>query len=296
MRRMILSLIILLLPALGHAAPKERHVTLSKLTKLTVHIYPGLGTRFIFPFVLDEADTKDSLVPFTLVITNPAFSQIREKGRNSLVVKTDAAGKYVAGDMFVTVGGYEITVELRSTTSIDEHYTDIVFDLGDKERENLIQRGIAQRTKALEQQYQQKIQELEKTADRRAMARVGALALQKPHSSNIKEEGRLKLTNGDTITLYVDEMLQYGPYNVYVFELESRSKTQGFAVIDAKLSNFDPQTKHETFLDAATEMPARIMPDSMMRGTLTTMQDRADPKSVLKLQVVTDKGTLEAQW
>jgi len=35
---------------------------------LTVEIVPDLGTRFIFPFVLDEQDTY---VPFTLNITNP---------------------------------------------------------------------------------------------------------------------------------------------------------------------------------------------------------------------------------
>ena len=44
---------------------------------------PDLGTRFSFPFILDE---QDSYVPFTLNITNPAFVNGREKGRNYFVI------------------------------------------------------------------------------------------------------------------------------------------------------------------------------------------------------------------
>lgn len=296
MRRLLALLSLCVAAGAADAAPRERHVTLSKLTKLTLNIYPGLGTRFIFPFILDEAETKDSLVPFTLVITNPAFTHAREKGRNSLVVKTDAQGGLVASNMFVSVGGYQITVELRSTKDIDSHYTDVVFDLGKEEQETLIQRGVAQRTKALDSQYQQKLDDLDKTADRRAMSRVGALALQRPRSTNIKEEATKKLTNGDRMLLFVDEVLQYGPYNVYVFELESDSNTQGFSIIDAKLSNIDPDTKHESFFDSAMEVPPRVLPGAAVKGVLTTLENRTNPKSTLKLQVVTDKGTLEAQW
>ena len=67
----------------ARAEPRVKHVTLTQETTLVIELVPDLGTRFVFPFVLDE---QDEYVPFTSTITNPAFASIREPGRNSFVV------------------------------------------------------------------------------------------------------------------------------------------------------------------------------------------------------------------
>ena len=105
---------------------------------------PTLGTRFSFPFILDE---QDAYVPFTLNITNPSFVNTREKGRNYFVITAPARAEgTMLGNVFVSVAGYEISIELRTTNDLSKQYSDIDFNLTNEAREDLIQQSIAQRT------------------------------------------------------------------------------------------------------------------------------------------------------
>lgn len=295
----LVLLVALALAGVAQAEPRIKNVTLEKFTRLTVDVVPDMGTRFVFPFVLDE---QDDYVPFTLNITNGVFASDRKAGRNSFVVTIDpkAIGEgrtaVYYGNMFVTVAGYEISIELRTTTKLDQHYSDVVFELGSAERENLIQKGVKQRTQSLEADYKRKLDELDKLADQKAIARVGVLALQKPAVRRIKEETKKALSNGDSVTLYVDQSQTYGPYTVVVFELDNDSNTQGLTVMDAKLFALNTETKAERAIDAAKDIPPRLLPNGHARGAITTLDAALNPKEVLKLQVLTDKLTLEAQW
>lgn len=278
------------------ASPKVREVVLQKHTTLTVEMVPDLGTRFIFPFVLDE---QDEYVPFTLNLTNPAFVSKREPGRNSFVVTippTGARGAPSFGNLFVTVAGYEITVELRTTTDLNKHYSDVNFELGDGERESLIQKGIAQRTRVLEAEYKKKMDDLEKLADLKAMGRVGVIAQNSPSTRRIKEEQKLTLKNGDTITLFVDRAITYEPYTIFTFEVDSDSNTQGVTVLDAKLFGVDADSKQLRPIEAAKDVPPRIPPRESVNGVITTMEASLNPKEYLRLVILTDKGEVSAQW
>lgn len=278
------------------ASPKVREVVLQKHTTLTVEMVPDLGTRFIFPFVLDE---QDEYVPFTLNLTNPAFVSKREPGRNSFVVTippTGARGAPSYGNLFVTVAGYEITVELRTTTDLNKHYSDVNFELGDGERESLIQKGIAQRTRVLEAEYKKKMDDLEKLADLKAMGRVGVIAQKSPSTRRIKEEQKLTLKNGDTITLFVDRAITYEPYTIFTFEVDSDSNTQGVTVLDAKLFGVDADSKQLRPIEAAKDVPPRIPPRESVNGVITTMEASLNPKEYLRLVILTDKGEVSAQW
>lgn len=278
------------------ASPKVREVVLQKHTTLTVEMVPDLGTRFIFPFVLDE---QDEYVPFTLNLTNPAFVSKREPGRNSFVVTippTGARGAPSYGNLFVTVAGYEITVELRTTTDLNKHYSDVNFELGDGERESLIQKGIAQRTRVLEAEYKKKMDDIEKLADLKAMGRVGVIAQKSPSTRRIKEEQKLTLKNGDTITLFVDRAITYEPYTIFTFEVDSDSNTQGVTVLDAKLFGVDADSKQLRPIEAAKDVPPRIPPRESVNGVITTMEASLNPKEYLRLVILTDKGEVSAQW
>lgn len=293
----VLLLMLLMFATMANAAPRVKPVTLERHTALVVYIPPGsLGARFLFPFVLDE---QDDYVPFTLQITNKVFSSKREPGRNSFVVTvpdvlpTDRTQH--VGNLFVTVAGYEITVELRTSSDLSQHYSDIDFQLGTAERENLIQKGIAQRTSALEADHKKKLADLDKQADLKSIARVGVLALKKPSTTRIKEETKLTLTNGDEITLYVDESINYEPYTIFVFEVDADGKS-GLSLLDAKLFALNPETKTARPIESARDMPARLIPGEVARGVLTTLDQSFNPKEMLKLQVLTDKGMLEASW
>ena len=278
----------------AYAEPRAKSVELHKRTTLTVYVVPDLGTRFSFPFILDE---QDSYVPFTLNITNPAFVNGREKGRNYFVITAPVKSEgSMLGNVFVSVAGYEISVELRTTNDLSKHYSDIVFTLTNEAREELIQQSIAQRTAALEQEYKKKIEELDAAAEQKAIARVGRLAIKKPDTKRIKEESRLKLPNGDSIVLYVDQVVNYDPYSIYLFNVEADSGSKGLTILDAKLFSVDADTKQVRPIESAKDVPTRVQPNQEVQGAITVLGSALNPNNLLRLQVVTDKGMVEAQW
>ncbi|MHB8454000.1 MAG: hypothetical protein ACYDDO_04725 [Acidiferrobacterales bacterium] len=285
-----------LLPKTVQAAPSQRHVILRKYTTLTADIVPGLGTRFIFPFVLDE---QDRYVPFTLDITNPTvFVSHRDPGRNSFVVTTPVnlrRARYY-GNLYVTVAGYEISVELRTTTDRARDASDIIFDLGRKARADLIQQAVARHMRALDADYQRKVAELDKRIDEQAIARIGTLALHSPEHHRIEEEARLKLANGNRVVLYVDESLTFGAYTVFTFDVHSGSHAQGISVTDARVFEIEPGSSAPTPIEAADMLPARIPPGGDGQGTVTVVGATLNPANLLRLDVLTDQGKLEAQW
>jgi len=278
----------------AYAEPRAKSVELHKRTTLTVYVVPDLGTRFSFPFILDE---QDSYVPFTLNITNPAFVNGREKGRNYFVITAPVRSEgSMLGNVFVSVAGYEISVELRTTNDLSKHYSDIVFTLTNEAREELIQQSIAQRTAALEQEYKKKFEELDATAEQKAIARVGRLAIKKPDTKRIKEESRLKLPNGDSIVLYVDQVVNYDPYSIYLFNVEADSGSKGLTILDARLFSVDADTKQVRPIESAKDVPTRVQPNQEVQGAITVLGSALNPNNLLRLQVVTDKGMVEAQW
>ena len=278
----------------AYAEPRAKSVELHKRTTLTVYVVPDLGTRFSFPFILDE---QDSYVPFTLNITNPAFVNGREKGRNYFVITAPVKSEgSMLGNVFVSVAGYEISVELRTTNDLSKHYSDIVFTLTNEAREELIQQSIAQRTAALEQEYKKKFEEIDAAAEQKAIARVGRLAIKKPDTKRIKEESRLKLPNGDSIVLYVDQVVNYDPYSIYLFNVEADSGSKGLTILDAKLFSVDADTKQVRPIESAKDVPTRVQPNQEVQGAITVLGSALNPNNLLRLQVVTDKGNVEAQW
>ncbi len=290
---------LLLLSTLSPAAsadPRQRHIILTDYTTLTADIVPGLGTRFIFPFVLDKQDRD---IPFTLVITNPAvFVSHRDPGRNSFVVTTPEnlrSGHYY-GFLYVTVAGYEISIELRTTSDRAHDASDVIFELSRKPRENLIQQAVARRTRDLETTYRQRLAEVDHRIDERAIARIGTLALHPPKYRRIEEEERRNLKDGDDVVLYVNKSLSFGPYTVIAFDVHNGSYDHGLTVKDAKLFSLDARTAALTPIDAADMLPDRIAPRADGRGTVTVVGADLNPANRLRLQVLTDKTGLEAQW
>lgn len=276
------------------ADPRSKTIELHKRTTLVAYVVPDLGVRFTFPFILDETD---SYVPFTLNGTNPGFINTREKGRNYFVITAPVkADGTMLGNVFVTVAGYEISIELRTTSDLTRHYSDIVFELTPEAREELIQQSIAQRTKALEQEYKKRFEELDTTAEQKAIALVGRLATKSPEIRSIKEESRLKLPSGDAVVLYVDKVVNYDPYSIFLFNIEADSGSKGLTILDAKLFSIDDATRQAKPIDASKTIQARVQPSQEAQGAITVLGSALDPKNLMLLQIVTDKGTVEAQW
>ena len=280
------------------AKPIHLDIELKQLTTLVLNFYPGMGTRFTFPFLLDN---DDNYVPYTNDNTNSGvFIPLkRQKGRNFFVITVPpehVSGDRDIGNMFITVAGYQISVEMHSTKTRSDHVSDVRFLMGEKAREDLIQHAIAQRSKALEQSYKDKFNQLDVMTEQRALAKVGMLALTDPTETRIKEEAVLTLSNGDETILFVDLVLDYPGYSIYKFDIENDSSANHVAVRDAKLFLIDENSGKKIPLDTAKQIPKRIEPRGIATGVLVVDKNRVDDNKQLMLEVLTDGGSVQAVW
>ena len=274
-------LLVLVVASPACAALRQRRVVLTPYTTLTVSIVPGLGTRFIFPFVLDHAGRH---VPFTLDLTNPAaFAAHRDPGRNFFIVtaRQGAARRRCYGTLYVTVAGYELSIELRTSAERAADYSDVIFALGPQARATAIRRAVAR---------------LDREVAQRTRARIGVLALDRPRRRRIEQEARSRLADGGRVALYVRESLSFGPYTVFVFRLSNGSAARSLRVENAQLFEIDAGSGQARPLPAARSLPQRIAPGGQGRGVLTVMRARLDARDRLRLEVLTDRANLEAQW
>ena len=56
------------------------------------------------------------------------------------------------------------------------------------------------------------------------------------------------------------------------------------------------ETKETRPLIIGKDIPARVQADGKSQGAITVLNSNVSPKDILKLQVLTDKGSVEAQW
>lgn len=296
--RMIVLFVLLALSTASMAKPIHMDVELKQLTTLVLNFYPGMGTRFTFPFLLDN---DDNYVPYTNDNTNSGvFIPLkRQKGRNFFVITVPPEHVLTdrdIGNMFITVAGYQISVEMRSTKKRSAHVTDVRFLMGEKAREDLIQHAIAQRAKALEQSYKDKFDQLDVITEQRALAKVGMLALTTPDETRIKEEAVLELKNGDETVLFVDMVLDYPGYSIYKFDIENDSSANHVVILDAKLFLIDENSGKKIPLDTAKQIPKRVEPRGMATGVLVVDKNTVDDNKQLMLEVLTDGGSIQAVW
>ncbi|ALP54966.1 hypothetical protein Tel_17065 (plasmid) [Candidatus Tenderia electrophaga] len=290
-----------LLAGAGEAdnAPRVKRVALQEFTTLTIDIVPDLGTRLVFPFVLDE-QPRQGEAPFTMTLTNGVFKSDRKEGRNVLVLTAppsrdggDMSG--YLGDLFISVAGYNITARLRTVKDWREHYTDIVFEPSEEDRQDLIDAAVQRRLQALESEYQRKLEALEQDIDQRALAKVAYLALQDAEEDRVKEYSRMVLANGDRLVLSVDSVLGYDQFSIVPFELEADTLGD-VKILDARL-----------FVQADSDSPAHLLPTSLqvrrrveagerVQGVVAAEQSKLMAYEVIKLVVLTDQGQVELTW
>jgi len=302
LRFTIISFVFILgASGLVSAEPRTKTVELTKITHLVVEIVPDLGTRFTFPFVLDEAD---SAIPFTMVSTNKIFQTERKEKRNTFVVLVDRekippefqSGQIPAyfGNIFVTAGDYMVTIELRTTNSLKAHFTDIVFKMGKVEEEILIQKVIDQRIKTLEADYEKKLEEIDKLASQKVIEKIGELAITSPKIKNIKEEKKERLDDA-LVVLYVDRSLSYGPFVSFVYEIENQSDS-GLTVSNIRLLQNNEAQGIPIEIQSQTDLPPRLMADQKYEGVISVTAESLSPDELLTLEVITNKGKIETTW
>ncbi len=303
MRQMILSFLLLILSANAFAAfqikPKVEPVTLKKFTQISVPIVPDLGTRLVFPFPLDE---KSEYVPFTLNTTNEAFDVPKpEPGRNVIVVTLPASnyastqGEPMLGSIYITVGGYQITVLLRSTVDVREYVSDVNFELGDKERQNLINLAVESEIESMRQEYEKKTELLHEEAQNLAYQQLGKLLLEKPERSNIYEKTTVDLDSG-VLSISVPRYLVLGTFRAY--ELSVRYSAPGSVplnIVGAKLFGRE-RDGNLVPISATADMPSFLNPGDERRGILVTKATNLERFVGFEITVNSSEGEASVKW
>jgi len=303
MRLAITSLLVLFLgvaQAASMAAPIKpafKHVTLERFTSLVVEIPPDHGTRFIFPFVLDE---KDEFVPFTMDNTNSAiFTSSRKEGRNSFVISVPAPSQGGSlptyhGNLFITVAGYNLSVLLKTTNDLKKHFSDVVFELSEKEQQDTIARQIEREKQKLQSDYAAREAQFDQQVDSRMLANLGQLALNGSDDDNIKESRRIDIGADESVELYVDKALRYGSFTSIVFEIKNETVNTDLVIEDVRLFGIKDDTPDQV-IASAIKMPPSVRAKSETRGVLTSAVDVL-AFNRLKLVLLTDHGEFDIKW
>ena len=283
--------------------PRFKHVELKEFTSLELNIVPQLGTQLIFPFKLDNPDLDPTLkIELTNgdgfdVPTSEEKIKMLLAGQNTITI----IGKYsnqgeqpsYLGTLFISVGGYNLSIALRTTYNVDQLVTNVVFDVSDEKREQMIELAVKRRTEQLEASYKKKEDSLEQQAREDALKHIAIVAQTSPDSTSYKESETVDI-GGSRLGLYVDETLSYDDkYLLLKFQVDNRSATD-IAVKDIKV--YSESGGNESYISGKANCPDRINSNDEAKCIYVSTSKLLRTAKKLKLEIFTDKGTGSMTW
>lgn len=287
--------------AVDTPTPQFKHVQLQEFTALTLDILPDAGTQLIFPFLLDNPDLSPSLKirltnndGFEVPHTNEEITALLV-GQNtiSIIGSSSKDSKPHLGNLFITIGGYHLSIALRTTLDVRKHVSNVVFNIDDKERKLLIENIINKTKQQLETSYQEKLSELDRIAAQQSLKHVAAMALEEPDYQSFKIDDDLDI-NDTRLIIYVDSILSYGDrYRVLLFELENRSTK------DIKLNSVNLAAIQEGGADhivGSLQCPETLKADSVNKCSYASTDTMMSAAKELKLEFTTDRGVGVFVW
>ena len=284
-----------------HANSEFKPVVLEKFTKLKLKVYPLLGTQLTFPFLLDDP----SLTP-TLKIknTSPNAFEVPTDSKDiaalysnqntiTIVGKLDEKnqGFEHRGNLFITVGGYHISIDLVTTFNHKEHYSNIVFKLKSDDQDYLINEFVKTKTESLEKEYREKIASSGSLDNGKSS--IAKISRKKTKTTKFKELKDLEI-NGDRLEVYIDKVVSYGDvYHALLFELDNKSN-KDFDLTRIEVHSVD--NDQEISLMGAMECPEKIKADKTIKCSYVSDKDLMVKAPKLRMGVYTNRGKGEVSW
>lgn len=207
-------------------------------TSMELFLAPNLSTRLIFPFILDSEDLSPSLKYSVTPDTVFKVSKSEDiEGKNVLLIQYSESpediqeniaannGKYYPhlGQLFLSIGKYNLSVSLVSTLKLDNHKRNIVFDLSNSDETLLIDHKVDAIRESLNADYDTKVAGLKETAREMSMEVIAELLSERPKIHNIQTEER---SDDRTISLYVGKLSVYNDYTSVEIELSNNTSQQ----------------------------------------------------------------------
>ena len=285
-------------------APKYKDVTLKERTNFSIEIIPGLQTRLIFPFKLDDG-MNDPV--FKVSIPNSKVFKVEEidkksqlKGQNTLILKSELIEDYDVNNphyaaVFISVNGYNITIMVKTATlQSKKYYTDVFFNLSKDDLEFLISKKVDARIQVMKKIYEEKELNLVKLAKSEAIKNVSVIALEKPDVYSIKKEFDVDLNDAQRLELYVVEALNYSDhYYVLTFEIESKGNYD-VKIEDVNVALFAKKTRYSVI--TALNCPSVLRAGELVKCALVSEDRRLFNNDKVSLGIVTDVGSGEIEW
>ena len=307
MKRLICTywVLVLLLPTFvwADAAPKIKRIELQAFTQFTLDMVPDLGTRFIFPFVLDEESDN---IPFTLKMTNPVFTHQRVPGRNFFVVElppmsqpntTNPVSPVYLGNLFINAGGYNITVLLRSSNKTANHITDVVFELSDESRQRLIQDAVDEQLLLMTANFKEKERALDTQAHQIALRKIGRLVLEGGDTDRIAEENTFDLRDGSQAIVVVNRLQRYADFRIVTYELfYDGEQDEDLIIRDVQLYGEKSGAGTNQLIPSVFKLRPRLQTGESVSGFVATDQPDLAGFTQFTLAFITSQGNFEMIW
>lgn len=278
-----------------------KHVELKEFTNLTLNIMPHVGTQLIFPFMLDDPlltpQIKIDLTNKT-GFTVPASERSNETilvNQNTITIVGNPTDNPQLGTLFVNIGGYNISIALRSVFSSSEISPSVIFDISENERNHLITHTVERYKKALKAEHDLAMARVDEQARNMALAFVGEVSLSYPRVKKFVSETKIQLDEGRMI-FFADRMNQYDNFSVLAFEIDNPNNH------DLRVDNIEFKGFEDKKDDIGKAIRGKFLcPEIIKRGVVakcsfTTTSPLMQSANRLEISITTDIGTGIATW
>lgn len=297
---------LFILPSLLLASPMQitpefKPVELSEFTSLSISVMPDSGTQLIFPFLLDNPELEPAL---KIVLTNSGgFAVPTSESELKTVVKQNTItitglsnpGNPTAihlGSLFITIGGYNLTIALKTTLNPAEVVTNYVFNIPNDKRDLLVERAVKRYTDEIDKKYRERFERIDIQAREEALKYIGKIAVSEPDSQKISVERNVPIGD-DRLLVYMDETLIYPDFNVLKFSLENYTSLDyilnGITITGKKAGS-------EKQFSGELNCPKKIKSDDKFICTFSTIDKSFSDSDVYRVSISTDRGEGTFEW
>lgn len=283
--------------------PKAKRMPLEEFNTLKLSIVPHLGTRISFPFTLSDQTPGPQITN-----TNPQIFTVNGSSSNSINTNThelvitanlpNDEGKDALGQVFLSFGGYQVTISLALTYDTRKHITDVIYEAKDVKFTYLLEKMAEQKIQSLKEEYALKMQEMARNAKNEALKYLANIAIYKPEYTSFNLTRDVTLSNRDEFELYFGEMINYGnEYIIIDFEIEHEGlKTLGLEQYQLGVYKDKEAMTPQWVSPLQVNCVDRVLPEQNVRCAIVTTDTKVLDNERLELRIQTTAGEMVAKW
>ena len=201
-------------------ARQYRNYELKEFTAMKLYLVADQATRIIFPFQLDN----ESFTPRVnyAITPNEVFAVTRAEdieGQPILILENIQSPEEVnalvnsrfeyqpiRGQFFLSVAGYNLSIELETSLKPNDQVPNVVFNLTEDDRKHLIDRDVERLRASMEAEFGQEKERLAERAQDLAKDELAKALLNEPDRKWVRIESR---SDDDALVYYAEQLVNY---------------------------------------------------------------------------------------